>query len=134
MALPDKHGIGIAVTKRLNLHQDYFHRMRLNNPNKLAYIKSLHPDMARAYDMYIEENRAVTQVASDIYIEVEENKERPAFGRFLKEKGIYKHPFSYHSTESILFTSEGMIKTFRSFIKIKRSNELYKEFREKQDA
>ena len=121
--------IGKKYTDQLGLGRNFFHNLKKDNPECFAYITAKTPgDIVVAYRSFIDEKREVTEKACEIYIELEDAYILHDFGRFLVNKGLYCVENTYFNTHRVIFKETG-ITTFQSFMRTKKSNDYYKEFK-----
>ena len=111
----DEDQIGKAITDKLGLRRNFFYALRRDNPECFDYIRSKDKDMVVAYRLYIEEKRLITDEASTVYFDIEDNGELLKFGRWLVEAGIYTNDLSYRYTHRSLFRHD-VIKSHQTFI------------------
>lgn len=129
MARPDKHKFGEKYTSQLGLGRNFFHNLKKNNPECLAYIQAKDPDdIINAYRLYLKDKFDTTQEACKVYMQLEDKYLLAEFGSFLVKKGLYSTAKSYFYSYRNIFRSDNMVKEFATLMNIKKSNEYYKEF------
>lgn len=129
MPRPDRQQFGEKYTSQLGLGRNFFHNLKKNNPECLAYIQAKDPnDIVNAYRLYLKEKFDTTQEACKIYLMLEDKYLLEDFGIFLVKKGLYTNDKTYFQTYRTIFRSDNMVKEFKTLMNIKKSNEYYKEF------
>lgn len=130
MPKEDVEKIGKKYTDQLGLGKNFFHNLRRNNKECYDYIMAKVPgDTVASYRAFIKEKEDVAATACKIYHELEDTYLIHKFGRFLVHKGLYAESKSYFYTYRVIFNLNG-IKTFDAFIRTKKSNKYYEEFKE----
>jgi len=128
MARPDVNNLGKKYTDQLGLGANFFHNLKRTNMECFKHINDKAPgDIVKAYRLYMEEKRVVSEEACRIYVELEDNYMIQKFGGFLVFNGIYSASSTYFYTHRVIFKIDG-IKSHKSFMLIKQSNDLYQEF------
>ena len=113
--------------EELGVALDFFQVRKRNNPEQHKFMMSFADDEFESYDLYLEYKEEVAERAREIYIHIEDNRLKSAFGNFLIKEGVYNNHNAYGRTENSIF-GDNVLKQYKSLLCVKRSNELFDEF------
>jgi len=102
----------------LGFHQNFFASIKKSCSARYQYIVNLNPNLTEAYRQYMSEQEQYKSQLTEIYYELSDKRKIRAFGRHLKDIGMYRNGngFSTTITRALFRSTEG-IGNHRFFIK-----------------
>ncbi len=77
------------IAARLGINRNAIYVMRLQQPERFAYVHELHPHFEEGYRRYRQMQSEVMLELQGIYYELEEKRLISSFSRYLYKLGIY---------------------------------------------
>ncbi len=120
------------ISKHFGYGKNHFHIIKLKSPERYNYINSLEPDDLKvAYQKYLDEMDDLKFKIQDIYYYLEDHRLISQFGRFLKEKKVFKHPNSLNNTfMRTIFRTKPGFSFHKTYLRYQQIPQLFKEFKE----
>ena len=112
----------------LGYSRPYLSVMKSIHPEKFNYILSLDKNIKTAVQKYIQEWESIKNEMSDIWYELEDNKQLMRFSEHIGSTGIYKGEKVFYTTVPRVVFSHGDRVNHNTFNRMKEIIEEYKRW------
>jgi len=116
------------LAKRVGKSNSYFFIVKKTNKELFDFYFSFDKDNLKSYYLALEKIENAMLLVQNIYFELEENKLKVQFSKYLSEKNVYKNKHTFLVVESDIYLKKRYVN-YKTYLKHLQIIKYYEDFK-----